>query len=243
MKFKSVLAAAAIAVPLVAFPSVAWAQDDAKSDAGEEASGPLTLSGEVGILTDYRFRGLSLSGHNPELTASLTLEHESGLYASAWVSNVDLGFGQADNIEIDWTAGFSKDVGNVSFDTGVIYYSYMKHSDFNYFEGYASVGTKVGPADVKVGVAYAPKQDNLGGDDNTYVYVSGDLPLGDGPFSLHGTFGYEDGAFAVHKKDWLLGASVDLGHGATLSADYVDTAHDVTGLGGETGVVSLKWGF
>ncbi len=239
MKLTNLLAAAAIALPLAAFPVVAHAEEEA----AEEASGPIEISGELGILTDYRFRGLSLSGKNPELTASLTIEHESGFYASAWASNVDLGFGQSDNIEIDWTAGFSKDVGSINIDTGVVYYSYMKHSDFNYFEGYASVGTAVGPGEVRVGVAYAPKQDNIGAQDNTYVYISGDLPLGKGPFSLHGTFGYENGAFGDHKKDWLFGGSVDLGNGATLSADYVDTARDVTGLGGPTGVVSLKWGF
>ncbi|MFO1255467.1 MAG: TorF family putative porin [Sphingomonadaceae bacterium] len=241
MKFRTFLAAAAFIAPLAAMPNVALAQDDAAE--ADEASGPFEISGEVGVLTDYRFRGLSLSGHNPELTASVTVEHESGLYASAWASNVDLGLGGADNVEVDWTAGFSKDVGNVNIDVGAIYYSYMNHGDFNYVEGFGSIGIKLGAAEVRVGAAYAPKQDNIGGQDNTYVYVSGDLPLGKGPFSLHGTFGYENGAFADHKKDWLIGASVDLGNGATLSADYVDTAHDFTGLGGETAVVSLKWGF
>jgi uncharacterized protein (TIGR02001 family) len=239
MKFKSILVAAAVALPLAAFPAVAHAQEDE----AEEASGPIDISGEVGIATDYRFRGLSLSNSNPELTASLTIEHESGLYASAWASNVALADGNADHLEVDWTAGYSKDIGSVNVDAGAIYYSYIGNSGLNYFEFFGSVGTKVGPGEVRVGAAYAPKQDNIGGTDNTYVYISGDMPLGKGPFSVHGTFGYEDGAFGVNKKDWLLGASVDLGNGASLSADYVDTARDVTGLGGPTGVVSLKWGF
>ena len=239
MRIRQILAAAAIAAPFAAIPTTALAQDEA----AEEAAGPIEISAEVGVATDYRFRGLSLSGHQPELTAQISVEHESGLYATAWVSNVDLGLGDADDLEMDWTAGFSKDVGNLNFDVGAIYYTYLKHSDLNYIEGYGSVGTKVGPADVRVGVAYAPKQDNLGGQDNTYVYVSGELPIGSSPFSLHGTFGYENGAFADHKKDWILGTTVDLGGGLNVSADYVDTAHDVTGLGGPTAVVSLKYGF
>lgn len=239
MKLKTLLAVAAIALPIAAFPTIAHAQEDE----AEEASGPIDISAELGVATDYRFRGLSLSNSNPELTASLTIEHESGLYASAWASNVALADGNADHLEVDWTAGYSTDIGSVNVDAGAIYYSYMGNSGLNYFEFFGSVGTKVGPGEVRVGAAYAPKQDNIGGTDNTYVYISGDMPLGKGPFSVHGTFGYENGAFGAHKKDWLVGASVDLGGGATLSADYVDTAHDLTGLGGPTGVVSLKWGF
>ena len=239
MKLKTLLAAAAIALPMAAFPSFAHAQEKE----AEEASGPINISGEIGLLTDYRFRGLSLSNQNPELTASLTVEHESGLYASAWASNVALADGQADHLEVDWTAGYSKDIGRANINAGATYYSYVSNSNFNYIEFFGSVGTSVGPGEVRVGAAYAPKQGNIGSTDNTYVYISGDMPLGQGPFSVHGTFGYENGAFGDHKKDWLIGASVDLGNGATLSADYVDTARDVTGLGGPTGVVSLKWGF
>lgn len=239
MKFKSFLAAAAMAAPLAAMPGVAYAQDGE----AEEASGPIDISAEVAVLSDYRFRGLSLSAGEPELTASIAVEHESGLYASVWASNVSLGLGSSDDLELDWTAGFSKDVGSVNVDVGAIYYSYLGHRDFNYIEGFGSVGTTVGGAEVRVGVAYAPKQDNLGGQDNTYVYISGDMPIGKSPFSVHGTFGYEHGAFAQHKKDWILGASVDLGGGLSASLDYVDTAHDFTGLGGPTAVASLKFGF
>lgn len=239
MKLKTLLAAAAIALPMAAFPAIAHAEEEE----AEEASGPIDISGEVGLATDYRFRGLSLSNSNPQLFASLSVEHESGLYASAWASNVALADGRADHLEVDWTAGYSKDVGAMNVDVGAIYYSYIGNSDLNYFEFYGSVGTAVGPGEVRVGVAYSPKQDNIGGTDNTYVYISGDMPLGKGPFSVHGTFGYENGAFGDHKKDWLVGASVDLGNGASLSADYVDTARDLTGLGGPTGVVSLKVGF
>lgn len=238
MKITQYLAAAALVLPLAAMPGIAHAEE-----AEEEASGPIDISGEIGVLSDYRFRGISLSGKDPEVTASLTVEHESGLYASAWVSNVDLGTGSADDVEMDFTAGFAKDVGNVSFDVGGVYYVYAGNSGFNYFELYGSVGTKVGPADVKVGVAYAPSQGNIGSQDNTYVYISGELPIGDSPLSLHGTFGYENGAFGNHKKDWLIGASYDLGSGFTLSADYVDTARSFSSLGDPTVVASLKWGF
>ena len=239
MKLKSLLAAVVLAAPLAMTPGVAWAQDGE----GEEATPTWDLSGEIGIATDYRFRGLSLSDKEPEGTAMLSVAHKSGFYGSVWASNVDLGSGKADDLEADWTIGFSKDVGNLNFDVGGIYYTYLGDHTLNYVEGYAAVGTTVGPADVKVGVAYAPKQDNLGGQDNTYVYISGEVPLGKGPLSLHGTFGYEHGAFADHKKDWILGISADLGSGLTGTVDYIDTAHSLTSAGDPAVVASLKFGF
>lgn len=237
MNIRMILAAAAL--PLAALPTTAWADEAAE----EEATGPFDISGEVGLLSDYRFRGISLTGKDPEVTASLTVSHESGFYATAWASNIDLSSGTADNLEMDWIVGFTKDAGPVTLDVGAAYYTYLNYSGYNYYEFYGSVGTKVGPADVKVGVAYAPAQSNIGGSDNTYVYISGELPLGESPVSLHGTFGYENGAFGSHKKDWVLGASVDLGSGFTASADYVDTARSFSTNGDPTVVASLKWGF
>ncbi|MEQ1497422.1 MAG: TorF family putative porin [Novosphingobium sp.] len=239
MKIKTLLVAMAFAMPLTALPTVAYAQEAE----AEEPTPTWDLSGEVGAASDYRFRGISLSGKEPEAMASISLAHQSGLYASAWGSNVELGSGKADDLEVDWTMGFSKDVGRINVDVGGIYYSYLGNKGFNYFEVYGSLGTKVGPADMKVGVAYAPSQTNIGSQDNTYVYVSGEMPLGDGPVSLHGTFGFENGAFGSNKKDWLVGMSVDLGSGLTGSIDYVDTARSFSTNGDPIAVASLKFGF
>lgn len=235
MNYRMLLAATVL--PLAAIPTAAFAQDEAA------AAGPIDISAQVGAFSDYRFRGISLSGKDPEVTASVTVSHESGLYASLWASNVDLGNGGAKNVEMDWTAGFTKDVGPVTVDVGAVYYTYANNSGFNYVEAYGSLGTKVGPADVKVGVAYAPSQSNIGSQDNLYYYVSGDVPFGETGWSAHGTFGIEDGAFGDHKKDWKVGMSYDLGSGFTASLDYVDTAHALTPLGDATVVGGLTFDF
>ena len=41
-------------------------------------------SAEVGLVSDYRYRGHSLSNSTPALQASLAGEHDSGLYAELW---------------------------------------------------------------------------------------------------------------------------------------------------------------
>jgi uncharacterized protein (TIGR02001 family) len=240
MKLKTMLAAAALPL-LLALPTAAFAQE---AEAAEEEAGPIEIDFEVAALSDYRFRGISLSGKDPEITAELAVSHESGLYAAAWVSNVDSDFGgKADEVEVDLTVGFSKDIGPINLDVGAIYYLYPNENGFDYVELYGGVTVPVGSASVTVGVNYAPSQNSLGNTDNTYVYISGELPIKDTPVSFHGTFGYEDGAFAAKKRDWLFGIGYDLGGGFSASLDYVDTHRSFTSLGDATGVFSISKAF
>lgn len=234
MQLKYLLAAAALPVMLAS--TAARAQDDA------EAPGTWEVDAYISGLTDYRFRGISLSDKNPALQAEVSVAHESGFYGAAWFSNVSDGSG-AEDLEVDLSLGYAKDIGNLSVDIGAVYYLYPGNSDFNYIEPYASIGGSIGPATVTVGVAYAPKQDNIGDTDNFYAYISGDVGLGESPVSLHGTFGYEDGAFADNKLDWLLGATYDFGSGWSATLDYVDTDHSLTSHGKATAVFSITKSF
>ena len=233
------------AAPLLALPAVGHAQDAVNAGDDESdgvAAGPFEIDAEVGVHTDYRFRGISLSDKDPEVTAELSVSHESGLYAGVWASNVALD-GKADDVELDLYAGFSPDVGAVGFDIGAVYYLYPGNSDFNYAELLASASTSLGPAEVTAGIAYAPSQDALGDEDNTYIYVSADVGIPATALSVHGTFGIEDGAFADNKKDWLIGVSYELPFGLTATVDYVDTARSFTPLGDATVVGRLSYAF
>ena len=68
----------------------------------------IDISGEAGLVSDYRYRGVSLSRGHPALQAELTLEHESGLYADLWGSTL----GHRDEAEIDFTGGLAKDLSD-----------------------------------------------------------------------------------------------------------------------------------
>lgn len=244
---------AALALPFAMIATAAHAQDapaeataaDAAADAAaeEEASGPWEIDGEVGLHSDYRFRGISLSGKDPEVTAELSISHESGFYGVAWASNVDLDDGDGDEAELDLSVGWSNDVGPVNLDVGAVYYLYPGNGDFNYFELYASAGYAIGEGEIRAGFAFAPSQDNIGNVSNRYWFASFDMPIGKTPISVHGTFGIEDGAFADRKKDWLIGASYDLGSGFTGTLDYVDTARAFSSLGKATVVARLTKSF
>lgn len=233
---RRILALAAMPLMIISAPAMAQDADE------DESAGPIEIDAEIGFNSDYRFRGISLSSKDPEVTAEISISHESGLYAGVWASNVAIEDG-ADDLELDVYAGYATDVGGASLDVGAVYYLYPGNGDYNYVELLASVGFEAGPATITFGAAYAPSQDNIGGQDNTYVYVSGDLPVGDSPLSVHGTFGIEDGAFGDSKKDWLFGVTYDLGGGLSATVDYVDTSRAFTPLGDATVVGRLAFVF
>lgn len=227
---------AALAAFLVAgLPVAAQAQD-----ADDEAA-TWELDAELGAFSDYRFRGVSLSGKDPEVTAEVSVAHESGFYAGTWVSNVDLGSG-ADDVEVDLYAGWATQVGLFSLDVGAIYYLYPSDGSLDYVELTGSVGAEVGPASVSLGVAYAPSQGALGNTDNTYVYVASEVALTD-MATLVGSFGIEDGAFGNSKRDWSVGVNLDVGSGFTLGGAYVDTARAGSPLADATAVFSITKSF
>ncbi len=243
MNRAKILVGVAACGALFALPPVAGAQtaaapaasDAAPAEATDPISVDLTLSG----VTDYRFRGLSLSNTDIAFQPSITVTHQSGVYVSAWGSNIAANGGS--NIEIDLTAGISKDVGGFTVGGLVVYYLYPGAGETNYVELQASASHAVGPATVGVQVAYAPKQANIGDVSNTYVAVNGSLPIPKSPFTLTGSFGIEDGAFGNdYKQDWSVGIAAEV-KGFNLGLSYIDTAH--TGgnpLGGATGVFSIS---
>lgn len=226
------------ALPLLSLSTAAFAQDAEE----EEPAAEWEIDAEIGAFSDYRFRGISLSSKDPQVTAEISVAHESGLYAGVWASNVAIN-GGADDVELDLYAGYAADLGGATLDVGAVYYLYPGNSDFNYVELTGSVAFAAGPGEITLGAAYAPSQDNIGNQDNVYFYISGDMPIGETPLSVHGTFGIEDGAFGDNKRDWLIGASYDLGSGITATVDYVDTARAFSPLGDATVVGSVTFAF
>lgn len=212
------LAAASVAMSALAVSAPSFAQDEA---ADAKASGPITLTGGVAVVSDYRFRGVSLSDKDFAVQPYLTVKHESGLYAGVWGSNITPNSG--DDVEVDLYAGFAGGDG-VTYDIGATYYVYPGVSSFNYVEFTGKLGITVGPATIGGQVSYVPSQDNTGNNDNIYVATNAAVGIPGTPVTLTGSVGYEDGAFsgAGGKMDWSLGASASA-KGFTLGVAYVDT--------------------
>lgn len=217
--------------------------------AQEEPAGPVTVSGSVALVSDYRFRGVSQSDKGMAVQGGITLTHESGLYAGTWASNL-AGWGTfgGSNMELDLFGGYAIPLGGATLDVGLTWYMYPSGADKTDFaEPYVKLSSELGPVKGLIGVAYAPKQQALGNwsntpqsaagdkEDNFYVWgdVSGAVP--NTPVTLKAHLGWSNGnpglgpngtSVAPTGKylDWLVGADVAIpGTPLTLGVAYVDT--------------------
>lgn len=192
------------------------------------------FSGNVTLASEYRFRGVDLSGGDIAVQGGVDLTHSSGFYVGTWGSSIDedtVGFGHT---ELDVYGGFGGDLAEgVSFDLGVIAYLYPNAGpgDFDYIELYGSVGFELGPVETTVGVAYAPDQDSLGSTDNLYLYTDVGVAIPNTPLSVTGHLGYTDGflTFTNDAKafDWSIGVETAVAGPVSLGVAYVGAEGDI----------------
>ena len=88
-----------------------------------------TLAYNVGVVTDYRFRGLSQTSFKPALQLGVDFAHKSGLYLGAFGSNVnwvkDFNLATKGGYEVDLYGGLKgKITEDLGFDVGLIAYIY-----------------------------------------------------------------------------------------------------------------------
>jgi uncharacterized protein (TIGR02001 family) len=220
---------AAASAAFVAFAATpAMAQEESESD--------LTVTGSVALVTDYRFRGVSLSDGSIAIQGGLNLNHSSGFYVGTWASSLEDSptYGE---VELDIFGGWKGEVtSGLTVDVGLLYYSYPSKDNgagpSDYFEPYAKVSTTIGPVGATVGVAYAWDQKSLGSEDNLYVFTDLSVGIPSTPISLTGHLGYTDGPLAPkylvggtskHGFDWSIGASATVLGGLTLGVSYIGT--------------------
>jgi len=189
-------------------------------------TGPVSLSANVALVSDYRFRGISLSDKDPAIQGGIDASM-GGFYVGTWASSIE-PVGNSET-EIDLYGGYSGDVTDgLSYDVGFLYYAYPEGNGSDYYEIYGSFSGSVSLLDWTVGTAYAPDQGNLdfaadgGSDDNLYIYGDGNVSIPDSPFYVGAHLGWEDGAFADNKIDWSgkLGVTYQQWD---LSVAYVDS--------------------
>lgn len=92
------------------------------------ADSPHSFAFNVGVTTDYIFRGVSQSQRDPAISGGVDYTHASGLYAGTWLSTqkwVETGPYKTDSdIELDLYGGYRGAVGDIGFDVGLIRYYY-----------------------------------------------------------------------------------------------------------------------
>lgn len=202
-----------------------------------------SLSGDIGAVSDYQYRGYSLSANDWAVQGGLTANAPHGFYFGVWGSEIEEygvdGDGDGALIEIDLSVGRTFSVGGWDWDVALLHYGYPDASNVDYFEVPVSAARTTGAFTTTLGAQYAPSQDNLGGEDNLYLYVGGDYAPKHWPVSVNAQIGHEHGAFADGKLDWQLGLAKDIGP-VSLTLQYSDS----DGPGSESSTVAgISLGF
>lgn len=198
--------------------------------AQEQAAAPQehSLSYNLALTSDYRYRGVSQSRLDPALQGGADYTHAStGLYAGTWLSTIkwtrDAG-GDGD-IEWDLYGGKRGELGGgVSYDVGGLYYVYPSNGlkpNANTFELYGQLG--MGPAYLK----YSHSLTNLFGTADSkhsgYLDLGANIEVGAGlVLNLHVGRQEVKHSDALSYTDYKLGLTKDLGV-CSVALAYVKT--------------------
>ena len=198
------------------------------------------LSANVGLTTDYVFRGISKSDENPAIQGGFDYQDPSGFHAGVWGSNIDFNNPDDGSLELDVYGGYSGEYNKFSYDVGGIYYAYPgSDSDLNYdfFELYLAGGYDFDFMALNAGLNYSPEY--FGDTGNAFYYYAGvNVPL-QHDFSVSAHVGRQEIDDATDYIDWSLGFGytyLDFDFGLT----YTDTDLDESDLDEGRVVVSVS---
>lgn len=216
---------------------------------------PGEFSGNVTLISDYVFRGVSQTRESFALQAGIDWSHETGIYAGTWGSSVS--FGDASFLEQDFYVGFANEFAGFSYDLAAIFFYYPKENDFNYWEFAFNTGYDFGAAAVSAGVLWSP--DYFGTLDSGWYFSTGvnvpipvDIPYGF-DLAVDATAGFttvNEDIFGTDEEywDWSVGLQVGMPKGFSLDLRYHDTDVDDVGssvedLADERFVAGLTFSF
>lgn len=190
-------------------------------------------SANIGLTSDYVWRGVSQNNNDPALSAGLDYEAENGLYVGTWASNVQ---NDGKDVEIDLYGGYAGSVSGFGYDIGVITYQYPSATDLDFTEIYAN--TTFFDDMLEVGIASIVDADDSTIEGDTYSHVSINSNLG--PFSMGTTIGNTnaDGDDYMHVQT-AFGYDIPDNFG-NLSLAYDVTAGNLANANNSK-TVSLSW--
>jgi uncharacterized protein (TIGR02001 family) len=194
------------------------------------------ISGNVALVSDYRFRGISQTGEDAAIQGGFDASFEPGFYLGTWASSVDFGdvddgSGSYGTMEIDYYAGWSGPIGDSDFgiDVGYTYYQYPGDTvdpTGDYQEFYLKGSWK----DLTIGATYS---DDYYAETGEFWYFAGDYSLTfaeDFSLGLHAGYNdFDETGFFATDEDNYTDYSVSLGYnfkGVDLAVAWVGTDLD-----------------
>ena len=237
--FKKNLAAGLIATALSA--GTAMAQTPAAPAA---PASPHTFTGNVGLYSQYIFRGLTQTNRDPALQGGFDYAHSSGFYAGTWASNISWlkdavpsSYTGGASLEWDFYGGYKSAFGKSDFtyDIGLLYYYYPGDVAPGFIKAdtlelYGALGWKW----ITAKYSHSMNNKTFGVTDSrgTYYFeVNADVPVGESGLTVNlhwgktkydGNGGANNTLFSY--KDWKIGVSYALPKDFTIGAFYTDTS-------------------
>jgi uncharacterized protein (TIGR02001 family) len=222
MKFKSTLMLSTLVLSTAAFAQTKAPEPD------------YTLSFNAGVVTDYRYRGISQTRLKPAAQGGLDFVHKSGFYLGAWASTIKWieDSGATDGkVELDLYGGYKGELAkDLTYDLGVLRYEYVGN-ELGSVSGYANANTTEVYGALTAGIftaKYSQSVTNLFGNINSkgskYLDLSANFDLGDG-WTLTPHVGRQlvNNNSNYHYTDYSLTVAKDLGKGLTATLMAVDT--------------------
>lgn len=98
------------------------------------------VSSSASVASDYRFRGISLTGNRPAIQATVDYDAPSGLYAGAFASNVRLDDRHSDTAQLLGFAGYSVRLGEATdVDVGASASAFPGERIYDYAEVHVGI--------------------------------------------------------------------------------------------------------
>jgi uncharacterized protein (TIGR02001 family) len=194
-----------------------------------------TLTANVGLFSEYIFRGIEQTGGKPAVQGGFDYAHSSGFYLGTWASNIswleDFGAYSHSSLEWDFYGGYKQNFpdpyGDFFYDLGVYGYVYPGSKNSGAFnadtwELYGALGWKW----LSVKFSYSltdyfgarPNAQQSKTDGTWYIDGSATIPIGETPWAVLAHVGHldvrhdgSDGdpttAGKVGYTDWKFGVS------------------------------------
>ena len=245
---KSLLSLAVLST--LAVPALSFADEVAPVVAPAAEAAPVnTVAYNVGLYSQYIFRGLTQTANKPAIQGGVDYTNASGFYLGTWASNVswlgDAAAASADtfgyknsSLELDLYGGYRGAIKDVAYDVGLLQYVYpgtpnasQKRAETT--EVYGALTYKWVTAKVSVAVS-----DKVFGSANAagtyYADITANYPVTDTiTATAHvGRQEYSGSGNDIYSyTDWKIGVSKTFANAVTVGAYYTDTNGQVAGYG------------
>jgi uncharacterized protein (TIGR02001 family) len=235
MKLKS-----KILLSLLATSSAAFAQT-VPAPAAAPAAPETTIAYNVGVVSQYRYRGLAQTKGEPAIQAGVDYTRANGAYLGVWASTIrwikDASSSDGTTAiykggpEVDLYGGYKFDTNGITYDFGLLRYQYLSNN-YDYKSAYSNPNTTEAYIGIGMG-AYSMKYSNaltdLFGYQNTngstYLEVAANYDLGSG-ITLTPHIGRQQVSGptkTLSYSDYSLTVAKDFGGGISGTFGYVGT--------------------